>query len=151
MSTAMDRVRREQAIRSAALAILEASDVTGESLESAAHRFTREPALRQAWGIDSAGAEITFTWSYSEEDIPDLIAQARIFDQETQPRQQQVVTGDSWKDRLDDLKACIRGYDLLLADPHPGLATWHEARARGERRITEACRALADTDQEART
>ena len=150
MSTAMDRVRREQAIRSAALAILEASDVTGESLESAAHRFTREPALRQAWGIDSAGAEITFTWSYSEEDIPDLIAQARIFDQETRPRQD-AGTRDSWQEKLDYLKACIIGYDLLLADPHPGLATWHEARARGERRITEACRALADTDQEART
>jgi hypothetical protein len=150
MSTAMDRVRREQAIRSAALAILEASDVTGESLESAAYRFTREPALRRAWGINSSGAEIAFTWIYGEQDIPDLIAQARVFDQETRPRQDS-APGDSWQERLDYLKACITGYDLLLADPHPGLATWHEARARGQRRIAEACRTLADADQEAQS
>jgi len=59
---------------------------------------------------------------------------------------QDADTGDSWQERLDYLKACITGYDLLLASPQPGLHTWNEARARGQRRIAAACRALANAD-----
>jgi hypothetical protein len=50
----------------------------------------------------------------------------------------------SWQEALDYLKACITGYDLLLADADPGLHTWAEARARGQQRIIAACWALLE-------
>lgn len=47
------------------------------------------------------------------------------------------------EDPLNWLKMSIQGYDYLLADPQMGLATWHEARDRGRRRIVAACLAVA--------
>lgn len=52
------------------------------------------------------------------------------------------------EDPLSWLKACIQGYDYLMADPEVGLATWHEARDRGMRRIRAACRVIASAIRE---
>jgi hypothetical protein len=57
-------------------------------------------------------------------------------------RAEHTVPEGSADNALDWLKACIQGYDYLLADPQPGLHTWAEARARARLRILEACRVL---------
>jgi len=55
----------------------------------------------------------------------------------------------SWQERLDYLKACIWGLDLLQADTEGlGTGTYAEAVARGQQRIIAACRALADSSPE---
>lgn len=82
---AMDRVRREQAIAHAALNVLERSLATGEDLEDAAREFIRGQDPRQPGGINQAGREITFTWSYDYGELPEILAKAREYEQETRP------------------------------------------------------------------
>lgn len=60
-------------------------------------------------------------------------------------RAEHAVPEGSWQKRLDYLKACIQGLNLLQGDAE-GLSTstYAEAVARGQQRIIAACRALAD-------
>lgn len=80
--SAVPSSRREQAIAHAALNVAERAASTGWTLETASREFVHGKDPHQPGSVNSAGQEITFTWSYGYDDIPDIIARARTYEQE---------------------------------------------------------------------
>lgn len=67
---------RTQAFEQAALAVAEGAG-WGETLEDDTRRFIRSADPHTIRGTNSEGAEISFTWSFSYDDVPAITARAR--------------------------------------------------------------------------